>query len=302
MANTEPTACLFNASSSNCRGPKRTNLSMVMCQKHLRDYYGLEMGYHQDDHPTNVAWVGPFLRPVKNAAYFKRYTVIFPTKEFFDRTQRPEEFNDSDSKFRKYQMNPFILDYIRQYGLNPAKNVENRLVIEMYRNLNSLDEKVDPGPKHETLFPHLISLVRSKKSISESHIRDQAIFKCLKDVSIYTEKGALKTLNNTGLSISMQYILFNCQFSEMKVTFDNDAFTDYLPYNCEFVDKIGLVATELINHPHPLIVNGLSAGSQIFYNAFVSMVQKEVLQKNYSLKDIPSQYALTNALKSGSIC
>lgn len=301
MANTEPTACLFNARGADCRAPKRTNLSMVMCQKHLKDLYGLEMGYHQDDHPTNVAWVGPFLRPVKNSAYFKRYTVIFPTKQFFDRTQRPEEFNDRNSNYRKYQMNPFILDYIRKYGLNPGKSVENRLVIEMYRNLNSLDKDVDPGPKHETLFPNLISLVRSKKSISESHIRDQAIFECLKDVSIYTPKGP-KSLPDTDLSITMQYILFNCQFSEIKVTFDTDNFADYLPYNCEFVDGIGLVATELINYPHPLIVNGVGSGSQIFYNAFVSMVQKEVLHKNYSLKDIPSQYALTNALKSGSLC
>lgn len=301
MANTEPTACLFNASGSRCKAPKRTNLSMVMCQKHLKDFYGLEMGYHQDDHPTNVAWVGPFLRPVKNAAYFKRYTVIFPTKEFFDRTQRPEEFRDKDSSYRRYQMNPFILDYIRQYGMTLNKRVEHRLPIEIYRNLNSLDKDVDPGPNHETLFPTLISLVRSKKSISESHVRDQAIFKCLKDVSIYTKAG-VKTLHDTDLSICMQYILFNCQFSEMRVTFDNDIFTDYLPYNCEFVDGIGLVATELINHPHPLIVNGVGSGSQIFYNAFVSMVQKEVLHKNYSLKDIPSQFALTNALKSGSTC
>lgn len=299
MSNTESTACLFNASKADCRAPKRTNLSMVMCQKHLKDYFGLEMGYHQDDHPTNVAWVGPFLRPIKNMSYFKRNTVIFPTKEFFDKTLRPEEYSKTDIKIRKYQMNPFILDYIRKYGLHPNKSVENRLVIEMYRNLMST--KVDPGPKHETLFPNLISLVRSKKAISESNIQDQSIHDCLGDVSFYKD-GSLVALPNSDLSLCMQYILFNCQYSEMKIAYDGDHFADYLTYNCEFVDRVGLVATELINHPHPLIVNGVSAGSQIFYNAFVSMVQKEVLHKNYSLKDIPSQYALTNALKSGSVC
>lgn len=299
MSNTESTACLFNSSRSDCRSPKRTNLSMLVCQKHLRDYFGLEMGYHQDDHPTNVAWVGPFLRPVKNTTFFKRNTVIFPTKEFFDKTLRPEEFGRMDHSFRKYQMNPFILDYIRKYGLHPGKSVENRLVIEMYRNL--MTNKVDPGPKHDTLLPNLISLVRSKKAISESNIQDQAIFDCLKDVSIY-KSNDLKNITECDLSICMQYILFNCQYSEMKITFDNENFADYLTYNCEFVEGIGLVATELITHPHPLIVNGLCVGSQIFYNAFVSLVQKEVLQRNYTLKDIPSQYALTNALKSGSVC
>lgn len=298
MSNTESTACLFNATKADCRAPKRTNLSMVMCQKHLKDYFGLEMGYHQDDHPTNVAWVGPFLRPVKNMSYFKRNTVIFPTKNFFDMTLRPEEFK-TDNSFRKYQMNPFILDYIRKYGLYPNKNIENRLVIEMYRNL--MTDKYDPGPNQETLFPNLSSLVRSKKTISESNIMDQSIYRVLKDVGFY-KNNILVTLPQSELSLCMQYILFNCLYSEMKITFDTDNFTDYLTYNCEFVENVGLVATELINHPHPLIINGVSSGSQIFYNAFVSTVQKEVLHKNYSLKDIPSQYALTNALKSGSVC
>lgn len=299
MSNTESTVCLFNPNNSECRSPKRTNLSMLMCRKHLKDYFGLEVGYHLDDHATNVAWVGPFLRPIKNVTYFKRNTVIFPTKEFFDQTMRPEEYGRMNNTFRKYQMNPAIIDQIRLYSLNAGKSVENRFVIEMYRNLMS--KKVDPGHKHETLFPQLQSQIQSKKSISKTLISNQSIYPCLEDAFMYIN-GKIEPVKSDNLHVCMQYLLFNCLYSEFKVTFDSELFSDYLLYNCEFVENVGLVATELINHPHPLIINGVLSGSQIFYNSFVSMVQKEVLQKNYTLKDIPSQYAFTNALKSGSIC
>ena len=299
MSNIESTVCLFSASKADCKSPRRTNLTMVACKNHLKEYYGLEMGYHLDDHPTNVAWVGGFLRPVKNFSYFKRNTVIFPTKEFFDRTQRPEEYDNANANVRKYQMNPIILDYIRKYGMNAGKNVDYRLVIEMYRNL--MDTKVDPGPNQKTQLQNLITLIRSKISISVSNITDQAIYNVLPHCSVYVNN-ELKSLKDLNISKIMQYILFNCLFSEAKITFEEDNFPDYLPYNCEFIPNIGLVATELINHPHFLVINGLSVGSQVFYNAFVSLVQKEVLHKNYTLKDIPPQYALTYALKSGSVC
>lgn len=273
---------------------------MLICQKHLKECYGLELGYHLDDHPTNVAWVGGFLRPVKNFAYFKRNTVIIPTKKFFDVTQRPEEYRDESNKFRKYQMNPIILDYVRKYGMNAGKNLENRLTIEMYRNM--MHDNVDPGPRIETHLSNLSTIIRGKKAISQSFIMDQVTYNCFKDFAIYHDDKYTSLIDIPDMSIAMQYILFNCIFSIMKITDDENYYSDYLPYNCEYVPTVGLVATELINHPHYLVINGMGIGSQIYYNAFVSFVQKEVLHKNYTLKDIPSQYALTNALKSGTMC
>lgn len=299
MSNIESTECLFNPNKSTCKSPKRTNLSMLICQKHLRDYFGLEVGYHLDDHPTNIAWVGPYLRPIKNLTYFKRNTVIFPTKEFFDKTMRPEEYGKMDNKFRKYQMNPAIINQIRLYSLNTGKTAENRFVIEMYRNMMSI--KVDPGPRHETMFPQLQSIIQSKKSISETLISNQSIYPCLEDAFLYIG-GHIVALKSEKFHVCMQYLLFNCLYSEFKVTYDDEKFSDCLLYNCEYVPEVGLVTTELINYPHPLIINGLRSGSQIFYNSLVSTVQKEVLQKNYTLKDIPPQYAFTNALKSGTVC
>lgn len=299
MSNLESTVCLFNSSKADCRAPKRTNLNMLICQKHLKDYFGLEMGFHQDDHPTNIAWVGGFLRPVKNISYFKRNTVIFPTKKFFDQTLRPEEYKNRDANFRKYQMNPIIIEYIRKYGMTSGKSVEPRLVLEIYRNL--MDDKVDPGPGLSTHIANLSTLVRSKKTISESLIQDQSVFNIFDQIAIFY-KDKFVPITDLNISKCMQYILVNLLYSEMKITYEQEYFSDYLQYNCEFVEDVGIVATELINHPHYLVINGSCTGSSIFYNSFVSLVQKEVVHKNYTLKDIPSQYALPNALKSGSVC
>lgn len=297
----EQTKCIFKSTQAECTGPRRTNLSMVACKTHLKDHFGLEMGHHEDDHPTNVAWVGGFLRPVKNISYFKRNTVILPTKEFFDRTQRPEEYDDLKADFRKYQMNPIIIDYIRDYGLHAGKSFDRRFVIEMYRNFMCDNKNVDPGPKQKTQMQDLTAVLRSRISMSESNIQDQSIFNHLKDFSIYVG-GQLKRITDLNLSIIMMYILTNFLYSEMQITPDEEEFTDLLPYNCEYVDNIGVVATELINHPHFLVINGVGKGSPVFYNSIVSLVKKEVVRKKYTLKDVPSQYALTTALKSGSYC
>lgn len=301
MSNTETTTCLFNPTKGGvCRSPKRTSLSMLMCQKHLRDYFGLQMAYHQEDLPTIVAIVGGFLQPVKNFSHFKRMTVIIPTKNFFDRTFRSEYFVN-DPKYREYQMNPDIIDNVNKYGLTAGKSLENRIAIEMYRNLMHL--KSDPGPNQESHFHELLSSVRVNKANSQSYIEDQSIYKILKDVYINIDD-LPNQINHPdfGLSLCIQYMLFNCIFSELQIDHQNERFADYLTYNCEFVKDVGLVATEMINWPHPLIINGYSIGSQTFFNSKVTLLKKEIIQKNYTLKDIPPQYAVTDALKGGTMC
>lgn len=297
----ESTTCVFNpVKGGTCKSLKRTSLSMLMCQKHLRDYFGLEMGYHQEDLPSMVALVGGYLQPVKNMAHFKRMTVIIPTKNFFDRTFRSEYF-ESEPKYREYQMNPIIIENVNKYGINAGKSLENRLVIEIYRNLMHL--KSDPVPNQETHLHDLLSAVRVNKKNSESYIEDQSIYKTLKDNYINIEDVPVP-INDPKLefSLSIQYMLYNCTFSELQIDHAGERFSDYVTYNCEFVEDIGLVATEMINWPHPLIVNGYRIGSQTFYNSKVTLVKKEIVQKNYTLKDIPPQYAVTNALKSGTMC
>lgn len=317
MSTIEKTECLFNT-KSKCLSPKRTNLNMLVCQKHLRDYYGLEMGFHQEDNATNVAYVGGFLRPVKNIGYFTRNTVIIPTNHFFDRTLRPESYPDHhDSKFRKYQMNPIILEYIRKYGNNVGKSVDYRVAVDTIRNLIPDHDKMAPGPNQESQHHTLYAVIRSKKSISESLIRDESIFKVLDHFSIYMENDEYKAMTNVEalkteeqlvhvktlpISIAMKYILCNMLYSEMEIIHNSYKFPDYLNFNCKYIPSVGLVATENINHPHFLIIDGLCRGHQIIYNAMVSLVQKEVVHRNYTLKDIPPQYALTDGLKDGVNC
>lgn len=303
MPTTVSTPCLFGPSSAKCVGPNREHLSMLICKKHLLNFYGLEMHLHEEDNATVAGFVGGFLRPVKNVAYFPRNTVIIPTKQFFDRTMRPEHFEIAHETidYRKYQMNPIIMEYIRKYGMTPNKSVELRLGIEMYRNM--MTDNVDTGPKQESYLHNLTALIRAKKSVSESYIHDQSIFKTLQNNALYVGNNLVPVNNATlALSISMQYLLYNCLFSEAEITNNSGKFIDYLHHNCEFIPEVGLVATEYINWPHPLVMYGKSSGSQIFYNAIISLIKKDVVTKKYKLNEIPEQYALTDALKSGSVC
>lgn len=309
------TICIFTPNKAECKGGAMKNLTMLMCEKHLRDYYGLELGYVEFDNITHYTYVGYFLKPVRDVAIFQKNTVIIPTKLFFDKYFRTTDFDEAASLNQyttdrlenlqdatiNYTMNPRISDVVRQYARNAPQNVEQRHVIEMYRNF--LDDHTDVGPLQPDELIRLQALINVKKVASKTMIELQPSNKILKDNKIYDYKTDIATsITQMNLSVHMQYLLSNCLYSEFQVNQKEKAFTDYLPFNVKYIKNIGLVATEQIGNPLFLVLDGRCIGSQTYLNVHVTPLEKVIQKANYQLKDLPKPFALNEIFKSGVNC
>lgn len=75
----ENRACIFVTKNSRCKTTARKNLPLLICEYHLRQYFGLEVGYVRIDGKSEVGIVGGFLKPVIGKM-IKQGTIIVPTK------------------------------------------------------------------------------------------------------------------------------------------------------------------------------------------------------------------------------
>lgn len=300
------THCLFKGKRSRCKSSARKDLPLMICEGHLRQYFGLEVGNELIDDLNQVGLVGGFLKPVKNNI-FKRNHVIVPTKYFFDLVYRNEDMATTDIQLTStYTMSTPIEEAVRDYATKYPNSIDHRHVIEMYRNFIN-KENVDPGQNQKDEYRKLQALVEINKAESEVYIRSQPVGKTLQDNQIYlgdTPKTITEAIgaDRKIWSPHFQYFMNNCLFSEMEIQKNSNKYTSCLPFNVKFEDKVGLVATEQIGDPLYLVVDGRTIGSQIYYNAHVSIGQKVIQVPNHSLKDFPEQYALNIAIKEGTNC
>lgn len=270
-----------------------------MCAKHLEEFFGLEMGYYIHETETSFKYIGGFLKP-KPGVVFSKNTVLIPTRHFFDSYYRPEDKRDSIDI--EYKMNPVIHTLISHLANLSENNVNRRYPIEIIRNLTHVDVNTGPEPNQMYLLRNVITMVTSNKTVSEVQIQTQSISKCFEDFGIRLEAG-LKNYRKLSdlkeVSTCMKYLFLNCLFTEHAID-KSISYTDSIMYNTKWIPEIGLVTTEDVADPHFLVIHGYSFGSQIYYNAVVSTVKKDVLQKKTTLKDVPSQYYLANAFRGGS--
>lgn len=306
------TICIFTPSKAECKGAPMKNLTMLMCEKHLRDYYGLELGYVEFDNITHYTYVGYFLKPVRDVAIFQRNTVIIPTKMFFDKYFRSMDFQAFTKDFKpeqlvnlddtkNFNMNPRISEIVRNYAKNAPKSPDQRHVIEMYRNF--LDDNTDVGPLQQDELIRFQALINVKKVASKTMIDLQPSKKILGDNTIYdSEDDKPKVITEMNWSVHMQYLMSNCLYSEFQVSHNKLMFSDYLQFNVKYVRNIGLVATEQIAHPLFLVLDGRTIGSQIYLNAHVTPLEKIIQKANYQLKDLPKPFVLNEVFKSGVNC
>lgn len=302
----ESSICILNPTKHECRGPKRKHINMLMCARHLYEFFGLEMGYNIHETETSHKYVGGMLKPAKGVV-FKRNTVIVPTQTFFDDVYRPQDRSLQEiGPTQQYKMNPVIDDLIRSLSVNASEtNLDKRYAIEILRCFVGNNVNTGPADIQSVLLRNVITLIVSKKAISESQIRTQSIYRHLSTM-LLSINGTLQNVTNIEeLSISMQYFLFNCYFSHHVINIselseEKLSFIDSMMYNAKWIKGIGLVATEEISDPNYLVVNGTSDGNQAFYNAVITTVKKDILQKNTSLNNLPSQYHLSDAFRGGS--
>lgn len=298
----EETKCIFKGKKSRCRSEPRKDLPLLICQQHLKQYYGLEVGYEQIDGVKHVSFTGGFLKPIFGYSTFSRNEVIIPTKHFLDLHIRSEDKSAEDnSKYEQYTLNNRILETLREYANEYPDSLEHRHVVEMYRNFIE-EAPADIDPTHTDLLPKLQALVEARKKHSEVFIRNQPVSKTLKDNYIYVNGTKAVNITENNWSKNFQYLLNNCLYAQLRINAHGKTYLDNIPFNTTFVDKVGLVATEMIVHPLYLVLEGCSHGSQIYYNAHVGMVQKTIQASKFTVKDVPKQYTLNEVWKSGNLC
>lgn len=307
----ETTNCVFNPVHKPCRGQRRKNLNMLACDKHLLEFYGLEVDYIVHETEVSFKFVGGKLKPAKGKP-IEAYTVIIPTEKFFDNYRRPEdhinELNDVHAihSTLDYKLNPTIIEFLRNKGtLNKNEsNAHIRYGIEMIRNFTNTAANSGPTAIQNVLLSNLISLIHTKKESAHIGIQNKPIHANLgyHMVNVHNEKDEIEAtiLKELDVSKSMQYLLLNCYFSDHALDNNGLKFTDSIQYNCVWMKDVGLVATEDIADPNFLIVDGVSVGSQQYYNAYVATVKKNIIDKSVSLNSLPSQFYLSDAFRGGS--
>ncbi|GBN35409.1 hypothetical protein AVEN_73736-1 [Araneus ventricosus] len=101
--------CVFNIKKSKCYAKKRTTVHMLMCESHLKTYYGLMLKYVAHETETDQPVVRGFLKPLSGIA-FAPNTVIIPTQNFCDFYFRSFD-TDMTNEYHTYKMNPFMAQY-----------------------------------------------------------------------------------------------------------------------------------------------------------------------------------------------
>ena len=303
----EETSCIFKTKKSRCKSTPRMDLPLLICQYHLKHYYGLELGYIEIDDVSHVGFAGGFLKPIKGFSVFSRNEVIIPTKKFLDLFLRPSDVqsNEDESKIKNFFLNKRIENYILEYGSSYPDSMDSRHPIEMYRNFIG-NEIIDSDPKYKDYYPKLQAAVESSKTQSAVFIRNQPVMKAMENDFLYVKEGnkdeEIKVLNKDKFSLNFSYLLANCLYSEMDIDYSSKSYMDRLHFNTIFINDVGLVATEQIADPMYLILDGRKSGNQMFYQAHVGLLQKQVYDVKYSVKDIPKQYILNEAWKGGQLC
>lgn len=298
----EESKCIFKGKKSRCRSEPRKDLPLLICQQHLKQYYGLEVGYEQIDGVKHVSFTGGFLRPIFGYSTFSRNEVIIPTKHFLDLNIHSEDKDANESHLlQKYTLNNRIVETLREYANDFPDTLEHRHVVEMYRNFIE-DKPADTDPKHTDNLPKLQALVEARKKHSEVFIRNQPVSKTLKDNWIFLNSKTATNITHMPWSKNFQYLLNNCLYAQFQIHAHGTKYFDNIPFNTTFVEDVGLVATEMIVHPLYLVIEGKATGSPIYYNAHVGLVQKLIQPSKFTVKDVPKQYTLNEAWKGGTLC
>lgn len=306
----ETTKCVLNVTGAECKHTNRQNIKMLMCGKHLREMYGLEMWHVTHETEMSHEVIGGFLKPAKGVV-FKRNTVILPEQRFFDVTYRPEDIaEDREGEIPtvdmlQYHMNPSIQEFMSNMVNRNTRNQDSRLMYEVARNLCFPPKEANMGPfaGQDRLMENAVQYVTNKLALSEAQIEKQSIFSHIQTKNfIFYGGDELIPLAETKLSTCFKYMLSNCLFMghDLHLIGGGSAVTDYLMFNTHYQKGVGLVATEDIADPIPLIISGNSEASPVYYNVVCSSKKKRFEPVPVRPRDMPEQFSSQRVFRGGS--
>lgn len=307
----ESTACLLSGGNTFCTGRKNSHLNNLLCAKHLKEYYGLEIYAHCIEKPTSYNFTGWVLKPC-DGIIFKRNEVIIPVQSFIDKTYRNK--NDANTpaltnKEKTYSMN-HVLDKFMRRATDKTQVVKgDRKTFEMLRNLSEVSKNVNLNPNTACeLDPVNIGYIRSKMTVSETFIENHANKEHMNGIVLTTDK-RMSLMEAQDLSLCLKYFLSRFETSQHIVQDLNSKTleVDNTSYSCAYIEGIGVVASNDVECSAPLVIFGSSRGvhevgaaSDLgFYAENVIVYPKEVVNQKVSKNMINQQNALRRTIIAG---
>jgi len=281
--------CLFKHPREECRSKKHSYIRYIICEKHLREIYGLEITFKYIETPTEMVYLGFNLSVAPNT-YFKENDVIIPIRDFIDVTYR-KEFHESSASVakndfdKKFRMNPHLHKYILSKMKNAQLDIHDRYTYEMIRNLSSHVEAVNTNPIPGCeVDPNQKAYIRSKLTISETFIKENVLKTTYKTNRYYTDKTTdnpieLNSEDMKDTSLIFSVLLSRAEFGIHSITNETNSITETnrLVPNAMFFPNIGLVAMQKISNPSTIVVFGHSTGFDKNTNDYETMYDENVI-------------------------
>ncbi|KAG8175214.1 hypothetical protein JTE90_022637 [Oedothorax gibbosus] len=315
----ETTQCVFSGNKPECTGRKNHHVQHLMCDHHMREYFGLEIGYSYIETPTETIYVGFNLKPVPGV-FFRSNDVILPVRSFVDKTYRPKQVVPLESD-RIYRMNPRLNEFVQRLFNGGRITAGDRYTYEMIRNLSENSKAVNVNPTdHCEAGPHPLALIGSKLYVAETFIQTNSNMNRINNMTLYifgkdTTNPAETEIDKLNLSLSYMYMLSKMEFSshlahsvQENPTADVQSKLEVqrMKPNAMFIKDVGLVAISDISDPDVIIVSGCSRNtwfgdSKGYYDEICIVHPKEIIHSKPGLNRLGTQNANRRAIMSSCI-
>lgn len=282
----EHTACIFNIQSTSCSGPKRLQITHLICSKHLKRFLGLELTHHKCETETNYQYVGGFLRPVEGHI-IKENTIIIPEQKMFDAFYHNKK-NGGLITDRNYTMNQYLENFIRLSANEKGTSNADLFAIETIRNLSN-DTKftnIHASETRNAASSNALALINSKSIITETKIENEEIWGYIQNI-VMLNKNNKDHIPMKEITPRLAYLLSKCEYSFHLGSNPIDP----IHHNAIYLKGVGLVSTEDINPPHTIRIFGCDSETDAYLDEYVNSVPKTIINKRVSLADIPEPYS-----------
>ena len=279
--------CIFKHAREECRSKKHSYIRYLICEKHLREIYGLEITWKYIETPTEMIYVGFNLSVAPNT-YFKENDVIIPVRSFFDDTYR-KEFSAAPAATKtdfnkQFRMNPHLHEYILRKMKNGQLDSHDRYTYEMIRNLSEPMPNVNSNPlKGCEEDPTHTAYLRSKMTIAETYIMGNVLATTYQTIKYYTTRnndvGEIKQKDLPTISLLFHFLLSRAEYSVHTITNREQDLkeTNRLVPNAMFIENVGLVAMRQISNPSTIVVFGQVTGYDPNVNSYETMYDENII-------------------------
>lgn len=285
----EPNICLFHHAKEPCGGKKPSHIQYLICDKHLKEIYGLHITWSPIETPTEMIYVGFNLSVYLNS-FFRENDVIIPVRLFYDKIFRPTHVTPTEFD-KKFRINQTLYKYIHGKMRNGVLDSNDRYTYEMIRNLSEKNEAVNVNPtKNCEHDPQAISFLTSKMTVSDTYIKNYILPSTYKNISVYgidDQPNGTDLDNIETLSLGFRYLLSKGEYCVHIASDDTDKVseTQRLRPNAIFVEGVGLVATRNISFPDTIVIAGIMRGfaqqaydTDNLYSEMCIVEPKEIVQ------------------------